>query len=105
MKKKKSAAKKKQARRKKPEQQQTYRDPQTAAELHINCSVCGKLATWFDRERVLDVAGDATGNSYTRERHAQGFICDDEPRSSHAKKLLVRERAETSAPANKVVAA
>lgn len=80
-----ATADKKPTRRRKPKQRpRVYREPRSAAELKIMCAVCSDPARWFDPERA-------------RRYHLQGFICEKEPRSSRAQKLLVREQAAAAA--------
>ena len=76
---KKKPAKKRAAKTaRKPAVPHVYREPKTAKELGITCSVCGDDASWFDYRRG-------------KRDHRAGFICGKEQRSAQSEKLLVRQ--------------
>jgi hypothetical protein len=82
--KKKTATKKTTRRKSKPRAPHVYREPHTATEMNIDCSVCHAPAEWFDYGR---------GN----RDHRSGFICSAHPRSPNSEKLLVKPSAPAAA--------
>jgi len=82
----KKATKKKAKKARQPTTPHVYRQPHTAAELGIDCSVCHAPAEWFDYRRG-------------QRDHRSGFICSVHPRSPNSSKLLIKpsEQAVTAA--------
>lgn len=78
---KKKPAKRRATRRgKKATAPHVYREPHTAAELGLDCALCGAPAIWFDFGRG-------------QHDHRAGFVCDKEPPIDHRERLLVKGEA------------
>jgi hypothetical protein len=65
--------------------------PKRADELNITCAECGGEAAYFDEARVSRAL---YATEKARDEHMRGFICENEPRSAKAQRLLVLAEGE-----------